>query len=231
MPIQFCLSLFHSHCHSPHTGVSNTIWHIFVSQDGTFDGVMSGDTLSPCNTCSLPSHECTCDFAEGVDYYRPGGPRAILEQLDSQDAEATCSPLKFQVISAIEKSPPVSNSSPDVSDDEEQMLARRKRRKCRASTLSDSEASSDTAGAQVLLSMKSGVSSNRTNSCPEPVRIKFKNNVVYMMDVTELEIEKPSSLECQWAAFSVCKQRNTMKFLSMASGCGAHIFFIKRVRR
>ena len=146
VPIQFCLSFFHSYCHSPHTGVSNNIWHIFVSQDGTFDGVMSGDTLSPCNTCSLPSHECTCDFAEGVDYYRPGGPRAILEQPDSQDVEATCSPLKSQVISAIEKSPPVSSSSPDVSDDEEQMLARKKRRKCRASTLSDSEASSDTTG-------------------------------------------------------------------------------------
>ena len=66
---------------------------------------------------------------------------------------------------------------------------------------------------------------------PEPVRIKFKNDVVYMMDVTELEIEKPSSLECQWATFSVYKQRNTIKFLSMVSGCGAHIFFIRRFRR
>jgi len=56
------------------------------------------------------------------------------------------------------------------------------------------------------------------------VRIKFKNDVVYMMDVMELEIEKPSSLECQWATFSVYKQRNAMKFLSMISGCGAHIF-------
>ena len=115
-------------------------------QDGTFDGVMSGDTCTLCNTCSLPSYQCTCDFAEVIDNYRPGGHRAILEQPDSQDVEETCSPLKFQVISAIEKSPPVSNSSPDLSDDEEQMLARRKRRKCRASTLSDSEASSDTTG-------------------------------------------------------------------------------------
>ena len=120
----------------------------FSLQDGTFDGVMSGDTCPPCNTCSLPSYQCTCDFAEVVDYYLPGGHRAILEQPNSQDGEATCSPLKFQVISAFEQSAPVpvSNSSPDVSDAEEEMLARRKRRKCHSPTLSESEASSDTAG-------------------------------------------------------------------------------------
>ena len=118
----------------------------FSLQDGTFDGVMSGDTCPPCNTCSLPSYQCTCDFAEVVDYYLPGGHTAILEQPNSQDGEATCSPLKFQVISAFEQSAPVSNSSPDVSDAEEEMLARRKRRKRHSPTLSDSEASSDTAG-------------------------------------------------------------------------------------
>jgi hypothetical protein len=107
---------------------------------------MSGETIPLCNTCSLPSNLCTCNFAEVDDYYRPGGHRAILEQPDSQDVEETSSPLKFQVVSASEKSPPVISSSPDVSDDEEEMLARRKRRKCHASTVHDSEASSDTTG-------------------------------------------------------------------------------------